>query len=289
MTLGQLIQIAVSVSVFLLVFTLGLSAALEDATYLFRRPGLLLRSILSMNVLMVVFAVVLASAFDLDPAVEIAVLALAVSPVPPILPKKQEGAGGTGSYAVGLLVAAVLLAIVLVPAWIEVLGLYFGVATHMPARSIAPIVLMSAIVPLLAGTIVGHFAPIFSTRIGRPLSLLGLALLVVAVLPILFTISTAIWRLVGHGVLVVLVMFTLIGLVIGHLLGGPDPHDRTVLALATSARHPAIALAIGTLNFPERKDELMAVILCHLIISAVFSIPYIAWRRRLARSEALDT
>jgi BASS family bile acid:Na+ symporter len=37
-----------------------------------------------------------------------------------------------------------------------------------------------------------------------------------------------------------------IGLAIGHWLGGPNPDDRTVLALSTASRHPAIALAAAT-------------------------------------------
>jgi len=64
MTLDQLIPAAISVSIFLTVFAVGLHAALRDAVFLLRRPGLLLRSILSMNVVMVVFAATAATLFD---------------------------------------------------------------------------------------------------------------------------------------------------------------------------------------------------------------------------------
>lgn len=36
-----------------------------------------------------------------------------------------------------------------------------------------------------------------------------------------------------------------------HWLGRPDPDDRTALAIASSMRHPGVALAIARLNFPE--------------------------------------
>ena len=71
-------------------------------------------------------AAVLALIFDFHPAVKIALLALAVSPVPPVLPKKELKAGGTVSYAMRLLVSAALVAIVLVPLTIKVLGPAFG-------------------------------------------------------------------------------------------------------------------------------------------------------------------
>jgi BASS family bile acid:Na+ symporter len=280
MTLVQLIPIAISVSIFLVVFTLGLDADFRDATYLFRRPALLFRSILSMNVIMVLFAVAMTALVDLDHAIQIVLVVLAVSPVPPILPRKQMKMGGTESYAIGLLVAAVLLSIIVVPASIELLGRYFEVDAHMPLGRLAPVVLISAIVPLIAGILFRRLAPDFADKIAKPLSLGAILLLVLAVLPILFTTSDSIWNLVGRGGLVVMALFTLVGLAVGHILGGPEPDNRTDLALATCARHPGIALAIATLNFPDRKAEVMALIICHLIIGAVVAIPYNIWRKR---------
>ena len=93
---------------------------------LFRQPGKLAPSLLSMNVLMPVVAALIAALFDLHAPVEIALISLAVSPVPPVLPKKQLKAGGHTSYVFGLLVAAALLAVVFVPVAVDVLGRVFG-------------------------------------------------------------------------------------------------------------------------------------------------------------------
>jgi bile acid:Na+ symporter, BASS family len=115
MTIAELIPLVIQTSILLLVFGLGLHATLEDVTYLFRRPGLLVRALLAMGVVVPFVAAVLAAVFDLYPPVEIALLLLAVSPVPPILPGKQLKLGGHASYVYGLLVTAALFAIVLVP------------------------------------------------------------------------------------------------------------------------------------------------------------------------------
>lgn len=283
MTLAQAIPIAISVSIFLMVTTLGLSADLRDATVLWRRPGLFARSVLAMNVLMVVFATIMCLLLDMSFATKVAILAIAVSPVPPILPKKQLKAGGDGSYAIGLLVAEILLAIILVPLSIEIIGYVFGVAAHVPVARVLPIVLVSVIAPLVFGMLVRRLAPDFAARIAHPLSLAATVLLVLAVLPILFTVSGTVWSLLGNGGLAVLLAFSLLGLFVGHALGGPDPSDRTVLALATSARHPGMALAIATMNFPEQKPEIMAVIVCHLVISAAMAAHYIFRIRRNRR------
>ena len=280
MALAEVIRISVVASIFLIVFALGMNASLRDATSLFRRPWQLFKSILSMNVLMVIFAAAIVSIFRLDPALKIAIIALAVSPVPPFLPGKQMKAGGTASYSVGLLFAAVLISIVLVPVSIENLGRLFGVAAHVSPSRILPIVLVTAIVPLLCGLALRGLAPDFAARSLRPVSTFATVLLVISVLPILFTKAGAVWAMVGNGTLLVLALFTAVGLAIGHFLGGPDPDDRTVLAFATSARHPGTALAIAAQNFPDKASDVMAVIICHLIIGAVVSMPYLVWRRR---------
>jgi len=110
MRLATLIPLVLKVSIVLNVFGLGLNASAQDATYLFRRPHQLLRSLLAMHVVMLLCATVLAVNFALHPAVKIALVALAVSPIPPLLPKKTRKAGGEASYAIGLVVAAALLA-----------------------------------------------------------------------------------------------------------------------------------------------------------------------------------
>ena len=97
---------------------------------------------------------------------------------------------------------------------------------------------------------------------------------------VLFNISGAIWGMIGHGVLIVLALFTLVGIAIGHFLGGPNPDDRTVLALATGIRHPGLAMAIASANFPDQKTAVLAVVVCHVLVGLILSIPYLIWRKR---------
>ncbi|MET3794253.1 bile acid:sodium symporter family protein [Aquamicrobium terrae] len=278
MTLAQLIPLAIKISIFLIVFALGLKTEKGDAVYLLRRPSLLLRSILSMNIAMVAVAVATSALFDLPFPVEVALIALAVSPVPPILPKKQTKAGGSASYSISLLAAAAMAAIVLAPLAVGLAGAFFGREAGISPAAVAKTVLVTVLVPLGLGIAVRMFAPLLAERAARPVSILATALLVLSVLPVLFVATRAIWELVGNGVAVALAAFTLIGLAIGHLLGGPDPENRTVLALATGTRHPGVAIAIASTNFPDEK-AVLAVVLYHLVIGAIVSIPYVRSRR----------
>ena len=278
MTVQQLITLGITVSLVALVFSLGLKAATGDLLYLLRRPGKLVRSLVAMNIVMLIFAVGVALLFPLALEIKIALIALAVSPVPPILPGKQTKAGGTQSYALSLLVVASIASIALVPISIEVVGRIFNAEVHMPAARVLPPVLVTVIVPLILGVVFRRLLPATAERIAHPISLFAVILLVVAAIPVVFTSGVTFWTQVGNGVIVFLILFTVLGLIVGHLLGGPESDDRAVLALATGTRHPGVAMAIASLNFPDQKAAL-AVMLWHLVIGAIVSIPYVRWRK----------
>lgn len=275
----QLILLALKASILLAVFALGLAASTKDATYLFRNPRQLVRALLPMYIIMPLVAGAIASAFDLYPAVKIALVVLSVSPIPPILPKKQLKAGGEESYTIGLLVAMSLLAIVFVPLALELLQRVFKSPAQIAPAAVAQLVLSTVLVPLALGIAVRYLLPAFAERSAKPVSMVASVLLLVGSLPILFAAQPAIASLIGSGTLVAIVVFTLIGLAVGHWLGGPDPNDRTVLALATTSRHPSVAAAIAHTNFPEQKLALAAILL-YLLVSAAVTIPYLKSRKR---------
>ena len=285
MNAQHLLMLALNASMFLVVFVLGLGATFRSVTYLFRHPALLLRSVLSMNVVMLAFAILVCVWFQPPPAVRIALVGIAISPVPPILPNQQLGAGGATKYVFGLLVGTALASIVIAPLVIELIDGWYGFDVHLPPAEVATMMFVSIVIPLILGTLVNRLAPAFAGRIARPVSMFANLLLVAAALPMLVAVTPVLWPLVGNGVLAALVAFTLVGIAVGHFLGGPSEENRSVLALATGSRHPGIALALASLNFPDQKD-VIAVVLYHLIIGALVALPYVTWRKRVhARAE----
>jgi BASS family bile acid:Na+ symporter len=274
-----LVLLAVKTSIFLTVLALGLRATPGDATYLLRHPGLLARSLVAMFLTVPLFAVAVASAFDLAPAVRVALVALSLSPVPPVLPRAQLQAGGRASYTVGLLVAAAVVAIVFVPVALAVIGALFGVDARMGPVAVGRIVLATILVPLGLGLAVRRFAPALADRLTPIASLVGTVLLIAGALPVLFAAWRLIVSLIGNGTVLAFVAFAAFGLMVGHLLGEPDPDDRTVLALSCAKRHPGMAIAIATANFAEHQLVLGAVLL-YTLVAAVVAAPYVTWRKR---------
>jgi BASS family bile acid:Na+ symporter len=189
-------------------------------------------------------------------------------------------AGGRSSYAIGLLVAVSLLAIVIVPVAVAVLGRALSIPMHMPPAAVVRLVFLTVLVPMAVGVGVRHVAPGIAERIADPVSRAATVLLVISILPVAFILWPAMVSLVGNGTLLAIGAFTLAGLAAGHLLGGPDPDDCTVLALATAFRHPGVAVAFANVNFPG-ETRVPAAVLLYLIVSTIVSIPYLTWRRRV--------
>jgi BASS family bile acid:Na+ symporter len=278
MTLAALIPLAITLSMSTIIFCVALHAKFGDVVFLWRRPWLLLRSLLSMLVVMPLLVVVAAVLFDLHPAVEVALLASALSPVPPILPSKQIKAGGESSYVVGLLTTTALVSIVYVPLAAAGIGSFFHRAVEVSPADVARIVATSMLLPVLGGMAVRKFAPALALRLDRPLSILATVVLAAACVPILLKEWPDIVRMLGNFTLVAMAAFAAIGLIVGHWLGGPDPHERSVLAMATASRHPAVALAI-THNAVD-KPGVMAAVLLALIVASIVTAPYVKWRQR---------
>jgi bile acid:Na+ symporter, BASS family len=279
MSIATLIPLAIQLSLALLVFSIALHTRVEDLTYLFRRPKLLLRSLFSMNVVMPVFAVALAKGLDLTPVVKGALVLLAISPLPPVFPNKALKAGGERSYTIGLLVAATLISIVFIPIALELIERAFDTPLQMSPAAVVKLVLWTLLLPLAVGVGVHRLAPAFAERAGKPIAKVGVILLIVALLPVLIKVWPAMMSLIGNGTILVMVVFALVGLVVGHLLGGPDVEQRTVLALSTATRHPGIAIAIAAVNFPDQKLA-PAAILLYLLVSALVAKLYLVWLKR---------
>jgi BASS family bile acid:Na+ symporter len=284
MTLSALLPLAITTSIVLLVVGIGMHSRPRDTISLLRQPGLLFRSLLSMSVVMPLVAAGMAFAFDLPVEVKVALVALAMAPVPPLLPGKERKAVGDASYAVGLSITVALLAIVTVPVTASLAASAFGRADAITPLAVAKTVLITVLLPLAVGMALQRWRPAWAGKLARPLSLLGIGLLVASALPVLVSVWPDVWALfgAGHGVFAIAGL-AITGLAVGHALGGPDPDSRTVLALSTAARHPAIALAVTTAGGVPTRTAL-ASILCYLAVAIIISIPYIAWRKRASRS-----
>ncbi|MDM0013383.1 hypothetical protein QTH87_13150 [Variovorax sp. J22P168] len=85
MSTHDLILLAVQASILITVFGSGLEATVDDVLFVGRRPSLFLQCLIAMFVVMPLLALLLDKVFDLLREIDIVSMALAWSPVPPLL------------------------------------------------------------------------------------------------------------------------------------------------------------------------------------------------------------
>ncbi|MDM0044352.1 hypothetical protein QTH91_07670 [Variovorax dokdonensis] len=290
MDLQELIKLCLQASVIISVYALGLEATPKDLVFVLKRPALLVRALLAMFVIMPVVAIVLLKWFDLPHALQVTLVALAISPIPPLLPKRQSKGGGHSSYALGLMVCMALLSLILIPLWLHLLGSIFGQSFSVQMGAVTLVVLKMIIGPILAGMLVRALVPAAAQGMLRPAILLAGWLLPLAGLIVLLAMHSALLEALGHGAWIPLLVFIVIGIAVGHILGGPDADSRLVLAVSTASRHPGIAFALAAFNFPQDRG-VPALIALYLLVSIIATIVYMKWlaKRTADQPEAAES
>lgn len=279
MTVALLVVLKITVTV--IIFGIGLDSSLHDAVRLFRHPALLLRSLLAMYVLVPLAAVGLVILLPLPAGAEAGLLVLAVSSGAPLLPRKLLGIGD-GAYTFSLVVLSSVLAVILVPLWLEMLGPLFPRLPRLAPEKAALVLGESFFLPLLAGMAVRRFIPKFAAWTGgRVVGLAGLAMTLAAVA--LLAVNWHVVLEVKWQGIAALALLILIALVIGHLVGGPKEENRSALAVACATRHIGVAVVVAT-SLPGAR--MAVVISIYIAISVAITLPYTRWRRVVAARHA---
>lgn len=222
-----------------------MTATKNEIIYLWRRPVLLLKSIIAMYVVMPAVTVLMVRMLDLPPRTEVALIVLAICAGTPLLPKKLIELGGDPDYIFSLIVITSLLAIITVPASLHLLAeiIHFDTTKITPSQ-VARALLKPFLLPLGLGMLFHLASPALAERIGNPLLKIGSAAMVLTALTAMVTRFRLIFE-VDLLSLLAFAAFTLTAIVAGHLLGGPvhliaaplrSPVPRDTSAWACSSR-----------------------------------------------------
>lgn len=277
-SLKQILPLLLTLSLAGLVLTVGLRSGSGALLYVLRRPRLLLKAILAVEIIPPLAAAALIWLLPLEPVVKAGIMLMAISPVPPLVPGNELGIGARKEYAYGVYVAMALLTIIAVPLVFDLAARLFGHGKTLPFHLIAATVGTGVLIPLGLGVIVQRIAPDIAHRAAPWVYKLSMLLVVLAFVPILAAIWPAIQHLIGNGAVIAMAALALITLVGGHLLGGPADLDRATLAVASSVRHPGIAMLIANTAFDDKR--VTAAVLLYMLVSMVVGALYKAWFKR---------
>ena len=285
MNAEQIVLIALQVALFASALTLGFKANRAEPFFLFRHPGLLVRTFLAMYVVVPMVTVAVLGLVPLPLEVKIGLVLLAISSAVTTAPKQMLALGGNPPYVFSLLISMSLVAVITVPLSLAILtALPLAADASVPPLQVAKVVALTFLVPLAAGALVGRLVPRFAERIDKPLSAAAGYALPLVLLSLLVLNFSGVWD-IGLPSFLVIAGLSGVALAAGHWLGGPNPGDRASLAIATCSRHTGMAALIAALNFPAKST--MVIIVIYQIATLLATIPYTKWCKAQMVPESL--
>jgi BASS family bile acid:Na+ symporter len=279
MNIATLLPYAFQASLVLIVLATGMTVRGGEGASLLRQPALLARSALTMQVFAPLLAAGLASTLPIGPGVRTALVALAVSPAPLFVPPKDIVDGGQRSFGAWVVAASTILSVLIIPLTLSLLADVVGVPLAMTAAMLEKRLLLTVMLPLISGWLIARAAPAFSAAWAGAIGGAGSLLLVIGMVLPFATLLQDLDSLATDGTLLVMASYASGALLIGHLMGGSERGNRSVLAVSTPARHPAITIAIAQTSIAGEQLVTPALLLL-VVVTAVVTGTYLLLMRR---------
>jgi predicted Na+-dependent transporter len=234
---------------------MGLSLSVSQILQPLRNTRLVILSLVVNFVVVPAVAFTLSRVIHLDQEVQIGLLLIGTAAGAPFLPKLAQIAKADVAFAVGLMTILMLVTIVYLPVVLPLLLPGIEVAALQIALSLLVTMLLPLVVGLLVRARYEGVARALQPVMAQ-ISTVSLALLLVLMLALN---CQNVLALFGTGAVAATLLFVVVSVLAGYVLGGPGVNTRRVLALGTGQRNLSAAFIIATGNFGDKPDVLVFV------------------------------
>jgi predicted Na+-dependent transporter len=233
--------------------SMGLSLTVSQILQPLRNTRLVIMALAANFVVIPTVAFALSRIIPLEQEVQIGLLLLGTAAGAPFLPKLAQIAKANVAFAVGLMTMLMVVTIVYLPIVLPLL--LPGV--EVDAGQIALSLVVTMLFPLLIGLLIKAryeggaeaLQPVMTQ-----ISNISLVLLLVLMLGLNIKNVVALF---GTGAILATLLFIVISLLGGYLLGGPSTDTKQVLALGTGQRNLSAAFIIATGSFADQPNVLV--------------------------------
>lgn len=251
MTTDTIIDVAVPIAVFVMMFALGLGLTLADFRLALKRPRALLAGVASQIVLVPVVGFLFVSVLQQDPDLALGMVLLALCPGAAMSNLLTRIAGGDVALSVSLTAVSNLLSAAILPALsLLAAGHFLGAeATRIEFGDLTLRVVAVATVPVLMGMAIRSLAPhrverhepaIFRICLAVFIAIIGWSFMEVA-----DTLRSGL-ILIGWQLAFLTFLLLGVGLAVGQLCGLSAP-QRTTIAVETGVQNSGLGLAAGAM------------------------------------------
>lgn len=259
------LQVIMNLSVLVFVITsmlaMGLSLTVKQIIQPLRNARLVILALVANFVLVPILAYLIVLVIPLDEGLAIGLILLATAAGAPFLPKLAQAARGNMAFAVGLMVLLMVVTILYMPLVLPLLLQGVEVNPWEIARSL--IILM--LIPLAIGLFVkARYEPTAESLQPHMSQTSTVALVLLMVSAILLNFSTII-GVIGTGGILAILIFLIVALVLGYVLGGSESDIPSVLGLGTAQRNLSAALVVAAQNFADDPNVLTMILVAGLV------------------------
>jgi bile acid:Na+ symporter, BASS family len=232
-----------------------------------RNARLVVLALLANFVVMPLGALGLAKVLWLDEPFGIGLLLLGCAAGAPFLPKLAELAKGNLAFAVGAMVLLMIVTVGYLP--IVLPRLLPGVTVN--SWEIARSLLLLMLFPLAIGLALKARCGKFAARVKPLLDWISNVSLILLVCLITVANIDKVLQVFGTRAILAGLLFIVLGLGTGWLLGGSSADTKRVMALGTGQRNIAAALVVATQSFSDAKVVVMVIVVA--IVGLIILMP----------------
>lgn len=247
-SLDTLGTVMVRAGIVVIMFSMGLQITGIEIMAAVHRRRLMAKALLANIILLPLVALVIARLTHMPDEIAAGFLIVSVAPGATLTPKLAEIARADLSIAVSVTFVLALVSIVTTPVMAGFL-LPERLGVRFDPLSVIGILVVYQLIPLLAGLAIHNWRPDAARRL-RPPSIQLSNLLFFAVVAFYVIRDFSALGGLPPAALAAMGLMTLLSIIAGWHLGGPDQATRQTLALGTSVEFTGLALLIVAASFP---------------------------------------
>ncbi len=264
--LETLTQLSVLVFVISSMLSMGLSLTTKQIIDPLKDTRLVILALVANFVVVPSAAYLITVVLPLDESIEVGLILISMAAGAPFLPKLVQVAKGNTAFSVGLMVLLMVVTIVFLPI---VLPLVLQ-GVEVNPLDIAQSLVIMMLIPLAIGLFIKARYEDSAEKIRPTFAMAAnIGILVLIVLGVVLNFEAMIALVGSLGILAALI-FLVVAVGTGYLLGGSDRSIKSVMALGTGQRNISAALVVAAQNFDS---DVLTYLLVFAMIGFVILFP----------------
>ena len=232
----------------IVMFGMGMTLKLSDFKVVFTKPKAVITGILSQYIIMPLLAFLLVKIFNLDPALAVGVILVGSCPGGTSSNVMTYLAKGDVALSVGMTACTTILAPVVTPALVLLLG---GATINVSYVSMLMSIVQVVLVPIVLGFVINHFFEKFAQACAKVLPLISVIAICLIIMAVVAANAAKIMT-VGWLIVVIVMLHNLCGYALGYGVGkvlGLSRDQMRTLSIEVGMQNSGLATSLATVHF----------------------------------------